>query len=348
MNNIYQQFKSVLDDNSTHINFDEYFTKSDFKKEKIYKQLTEFVNNSSDTIFLSLSGGVDSSVLAYCFKFICEEQNKKLICLHLDYGNRDESVIEKNFIIEYCKILNCELIIYNFDGPKRGEIKRSEYESYTTKIRYTKYKNIIEQIKSEGVVLGHHTDDKIENVFTNIMKGRSLNDLSVINNKSIVNEVTVLRPLMGFYKREVFDFAHKYGVPYFKNTTPSWSIRGQIREEVFPKLRTMFNRFESNLETISSDIDEMSKCILDNVITPFMDNSITKKGNIIYIQKPKIKQTNFFWKTVLMKLLYSHKISMISNKSFKIFMNNIDKHKANLHIKNNKYIITTDTIEIHF
>jgi hypothetical protein len=35
---------------------------------------------------------------------------------------------------------------------------------------------------------------------------------------------------------DIFGFAHKYGIPYFKDTTPKWSTRGKLRNQLLPLL----------------------------------------------------------------------------------------------------------------
>ena len=50
--------------------------------------------------------------------------------------------------------------------------------------------------------------------------------------RGLCKGVTVLRPLLEHEKPEIYDFSHKYGVPYFKDSTPSWSTRGKLRNNL--------------------------------------------------------------------------------------------------------------------
>ena len=50
--------------------------------------------------------------------------------------------------------------------------------------------------------------------------------------ENVVNGVRVWRPMLPFGKDVVYDFAHTFGVPYFKDTTPSWSTRGKLRRQL--------------------------------------------------------------------------------------------------------------------
>ena len=55
------------------------------------------------------------------------------------------------------------------------------------------------------------------------MKGAQLLNVAGIAPASEVNGVMIWRPLMGHGKEEIYAYAHEYGVPYFKDTTPAWS-----------------------------------------------------------------------------------------------------------------------------
>jgi len=364
MENLGKNFKDVLDENSQEHLFDEHLKSKKFRQDKLYVHIKRFLDGlEKDNYFLSLSGGVDSSVLLYCIQDYCElNSNKNLFNLHIDYGNRPESRKEREFIIEYCKLLNTNLEIMVMDGPKRGEIKRSDYENMTTKQRYDKYLEIEKKLNSDGVILGHHTDDKVENIFTNLLKGRNLDDINVMFSKSNIKGVTVLRPLLGLIKKDVFDFAHKFGIPYFKNTTPSWSIRGQTREVVFPKLESMFGNFQKNLNLLGDNIQDLSDCIIDNVIDPFIENNVKKIteqqtlnmkiNNKIIITKPLKEQNKFFWKTVLIKILNKEGIGMISNKSFELYFTTVNRtlegqKKVNHQFKNKMFSFTKESVIIY-
>ena len=41
--------------------------------------------------------------------------------------------------------------------------------------------------------------------------------------------VTSQRPLLSLRKPAIMAWGRKYGVPYFKDSTPAWSVRGKLR-----------------------------------------------------------------------------------------------------------------------
>jgi tRNA(Ile)-lysidine synthase TilS/MesJ len=67
-------------------------------------------------------------------------------------------------------------------------------------------------------------------------QGKSLLQINGMTPVSHVNRVAVWRPMLAHDKAAVLDFAHTYGVPYFKDTTPTWSNRGKLRNQLMPLL----------------------------------------------------------------------------------------------------------------
>ena len=104
-----------------------------FKEEKLYSIIYNFLKERNfKKILISLSGGVDSMVIANILNQI---ENLKLICCHINYNNREESIYERNFLIDYCNYKNLKLEYIDCD-IRRGDIKRDLYESETKEIRY--------------------------------------------------------------------------------------------------------------------------------------------------------------------------------------------------------------------
>ena len=144
---------------------------------------------------------------------------------------------------------------------QRGVTQRDEYEKCTRELRYDLYKATIggeseaaAGVVCPGVCVGHHEGDLQENVISNMMKGGSLLDLGGMGVTSTVNGVSIWRPFLAFNKDDVLKFAHKYGIPYFKDTTPHWSTRGHLRNELFPLLRSMYGEgFVRHLSHLSSE-----------------------------------------------------------------------------------------------
>lgn len=101
------------------------------------------------------------------------------------------------------------------------------------------------------------------------MNGRSVLDLCVMSEESVVDGVLIWRPLLPHDKSEIWKFAYEFNVPNFLDTTPRWSTRGKLRNETFPHLGTQYGNFKANLSLIGSSSMEWAAVIDKMLLQPF-------------------------------------------------------------------------------
>ena len=249
------------------------------------------------TFIVSLSGGVDSMVLLSILIKINIERIKnklsefKLIALHINYNLRSESIYEKTFLEKFCKkwniifhnkeinvnnsLLNNNRTSITVDGKV---LKRQKFEELTKEIRFEFYRNICKKYDGYGVFLGHHMDDIIENIFTNSLKGHNIMDLEVIKSISNNKGIKILRPFLELNKQDILKYASDFKIPYFKDTTPKWSRRGKMRNEIFPLLDSVFNQsWRNKLKEIGEQSNNWNQTIDKVIIKPWMDTVVFSK-----------------------------------------------------------------------
>jgi tRNA(Ile)-lysidine synthetase-like protein len=290
--------------------------------ETLIKFIYSNLESDKNLVIISLSGGVDSVVILAILTIIKKSlpRNLTIVAVHLDYHNREETGLEAEFLFRWCEKIDIPLYYrYIYEGSRERNNTREEYEELTKKIRFDMYKkvqNLYSDFHHIGVILGHHKGDLQENVFFNLMKGRTLTDLSVIKEQSEIMGVKILRPLLSVTKKEIFDVAHLNNFPYFKNTTPSWSNRGKYREIIQPSIIDTFGEgVLTNLSKVSQESDELQIMIKNSIIIPYM-NTIKIKDNLHYL--PKTKDQPFsYWKYIFQEFCHKYKLASISHKSLK-------------------------------
>ncbi len=180
-----------------------------------------------EPVFVSLSGGVDSMVMTALLKL----NGTPVKAIHILYGNRTESEEEYHFLQEYCYRLDVPLYVYRIPYIRRTNIDRAFYETMTRDLRFLTYKACANLTNSPPhVLLGHIQEDVVENIWTNISKGQHLDNLAKMEIAEIQHGVTIMRPLLETTKDQIYAISTALGIPYLKNTTPSWSNRGKFRE----------------------------------------------------------------------------------------------------------------------
>jgi tRNA(Ile)-lysidine synthetase-like protein len=313
-------------------------------EEPLCKLINDYYKNDTDQIIVSLSGGVDSMVLITILKFL----QYNVIAVFINYNNRTECVLEQEFLTEWCKINNIILYTRNITEFKRTDINRTEYEINTKNIRFKFYKTITYMYNTDSVVLAHHKDDVIENIVANIFRGRNILDIAIMKKTAYINNINIIRPFIDIYKDEIYQFANKYKIPYFKDTTPEWSIRGKYRNLILPSLEFTFsNNVKDNLLKLSKQSDEWNSLIQEKIMFPFISTIQFNNTYCDFICKEYITYPISFWTQVFMKIFYHYGKKQPSQKAINCFIititsnNNCDISLSNAcTCKNSNYKIT--------
>tara|TARA_B110000014_G_C20102944_1_gene579396 strand:+ start:151 stop:1236 length:1086 start_codon:yes stop_codon:yes gene_type:complete len=295
----------------------------------LVRVIKQFCENSKNKKFLiSLSGGVDSMILISIIHYLGYE----VIGAHINYNNRVETKEEQNFLTHWCNYNKIKLYTKVIEDLKRSNSKRSEYESITKKIRFDFYKEIIAKENIYMILLGHHKDDIVENIFANVCRGRYILNLAVIKKESIIENVNIGRPMIDFYKKSIYEFANLYQVPYFKDTTPDWSIRGKYRNEIYPKIEDAFTpNVKENLIGLSMQSYEWNNLVQEQIIKPFLNDIVYFQDRVTFNIENYTNYPLCFWNIIFMNIFYHFNKSCPSRKGIQNYMNTI-KEKNNCYI----------------
>ena len=300
----------------------------------LFKSVNQFcIKEKCKTFAISLSGGVDSMVLATIIKYL----GYNVIALHINYNNRDETTCEQKFLENWCRDNNIRLYVKEISEIKRNNSKRSHYESVTKDIRFTFYRNILKKENLDYILLAHHKDDIVENVFANVCRARYILDLAVIRERSTIDGVTICRPMIDYYKDAIYEFAHRYNVPYFKDTTPKWSVRGKYRNIIAPAIEDTFGqKVKNNLIELGRQSDEWNQLVNEEIIEPFLDSVEYSDKSVRFNIERWITYPLCFWSQVFMRIFYHYGKNCPSRRSVQNFMNNLALETClNIAITNN-------------
>jgi len=233
--------------------------------------------NERSKIVVSLSGGVDSIVALYILSKITDN----LVAVHINYNNRKESHDELDFVNYYCDYLGVKLVYRTIKEIKRDDCLhnglRDMYEDITKKIRYDMY-NLQKEGDDIYVLLGHNKDDCFENIITNITNKSCYDNLCGMETLKIIDDINFWRPMLNIKKKDIIEFANINNIPYLFDSTPKWSVRGKIRDNLRPVICSLKNNSdildESQLEgffCLTEHIKETNNIINDVIIRNLVD-----------------------------------------------------------------------------
>jgi len=286
----------------------------------LVKTMDEFCQKNNvyqDGAIVSLSGGVDSMViLAILIRLSKANNNFPIYACSINYNQRDEQGEEMDFLKAYCEFNKVIYFLETLEGysrKKEDSGSRNEFEEESRKVRFNLYNKIIKNHGGKGVFVGHHKDDIIENIFTNSMKGGNLLDLEVMKEISIIHGINIYRPLLAYHKDSIYKLSHDYHIPYFLDTTPKWSRRGKMRNEIFPLLDDVFSKsWRGKIKELGNQSNEWGKYINEYVIDPWYEKIIFQKYGFFL---PANNQPKLIYTNVLLKAMHKIGKHMLKNSS---------------------------------
>ena len=239
------------------------------------------------TIIVSLSGGVDSMVIMDCLlRLRAEIPSLKVIAVHICYLNRDAAKRETEFLTKWCCMHSVVLVTRTIYEYSRDSMDRELYESKTREIRYATYRRVIDGLSISSIssksrervpiILGHHSGDVRENVITNMLNGHSMLELGKMKKMSIHHTLLFCRPLLSLDKNHIYKYSCEFNIPYFLDTTPSWSCRGVLRTELLPTMYRQWgeHKVKTNLDHIAQMSEQWNSIIQKCILQPFLDTVI--------------------------------------------------------------------------
>lgn len=274
-------------------------------EEKIADFVKEYGLGKKEPVVLAVSGGVDSVVLLDLLAKVISRD--KLAIAHVNHGLRKESDKEEEFVKTlaqkhgvdfYCKKLNL----------------KSKSEGTARRERYKFLRNIKSKIGARYIITAHHLNDQVETVLLNLTRGAG--PLELWGMEEV--EGDVLRPLLGFSKKEIKAFAKRKKLRYVEdqsNKDLSFS-RNRIRHKVIPELEKINPGL---LTTLKNNIELAGEAnwIIENQVGRAAGKTV--KGNTIDLSRLRRYDT-FIQKEVIRRMLFA-----MMGKKEGIYLRNIDE-----------------------
>jgi tRNA(Ile)-lysidine synthase TilS/MesJ/uncharacterized protein (DUF924 family) len=275
---------------------------------------------------VSISGGSDSMLVLWT----AVQLGYRPIALGIDYGNREEHLDELYLVDWMTSQLRVPYYVRSIKEIKRvhGSAQddqtdvlskmRTFYETTTREIRFDAYKHF-----KSPVLLGHNWDDCFENCITNMISGRSPENQLGMSFHCIDVNVEIYRPFLPIKKARIVELCNLYGIPYLVDSTPKWSRRGQIRDNIRPVLDAfdplLASKIVENCIEKSKMVEDFQE-LVDNY--PFVD---VEPISHYTFKIPKTRSI-LFWRLIINKIAKLLNEPNIKIGSIKYLIEMIDIH----------------------
>lgn len=237
-----------------------------------------FAVHPQKQFILALSGGVDSTVLAYCL----HQSGISFTAAHVNYQLRGaESERDEQFVHAFCQQFQIPLLVKKIDTNAYCIEHKLSVQVAARQIRYDWFETLQQTntaLKDAWILTAHHANDTIETSMMHFFRGTGIDGLKGI--PAVHHAKKILRPLLPFFKKEIEAFAKNNGLSFVEDSSNATDhyTRNVFRNTVLPAIRDLFPAVEENLfqNTIRfSEVAEVYKEAIQIKLNALME----KKGN---------------------------------------------------------------------
>lgn len=274
---------------------------------------------------------------------------------HVNYHKRDVSNYEEESLKKICAQNDIKIMVLDTEGMKH----KGNFQAWAREIRYDFFAKCVRETNADALLVAHHMDDLLETYIMQTRKNKLL-DYYGIKSQTTINGVKVLRPLLSYEKKELYDYCLDNNVPFSLDVSNDSDIytRNRIRHETINKLTKkdkleMVKTIDSQNKQIEKKLNEISKHIVDKQIEIAYLLSLPDIKDVQYAIDVLLKQNDIkksaslFAVEELLKALKTHnpniRIPITKNKFF-IKDYKILKIGDNLEVNNYTYIVREPAI----
>ena len=180
-------------------------------EKNLYRSLNQKnLFETNPVIAVAVSGGSDSIALVFLLKNWIKKNKGKLIALIIDHQMRENSFKEASFVKKYLGNNNIQSLILQV--PKKNVLKGKMIQAREN--RFLKIINYCKKNRILHIFIGHHYDDNVETFMLRKIAGSNFEGLNCIQEKTIYNDVQIIRPLLKFTKKQILDYNKKMNLVY--------------------------------------------------------------------------------------------------------------------------------------
>lgn len=300
---------------------------------------------------LACSFGPDSMAL---FDMLIKEHYRFAVA-HVNYHKRDVSNYEEESLRKICAQNDIKIMVLDTEGIEH----KGNFQAWAREIRYDFFAKCIRENNADALLVAHHMDDLLETYIMQTSKNKLL-DYYGIKSQTTINEVKVLRPLLSYEKKELYDYCLDNNVPFSLDVSNDSDMytRNKIRHETINKLTKkekleVVKTVDFQNKQIEKKLKEISKHIVDKQIEIAYILSLRDIKDVQYAIDLLLKQncikksaSLFAVKELLKALNNEHpniRIPITKNKFF-IKDYKILKIGDNLEVNNYTYIVREPAI----
>lgn len=261
------------------------------------EQHFSFLKNKK--ILLTISGGIDSVVLAY----LSVNCHLDIALAHCNFHLRGkESEGDQHFVEALAEQLALPLYVEHFDTLKYAKKHQLSVQLAARKLRYDWFEELCQSLGYAYIFTAHHANDSLETYLINTIRGTGIEGLTGIPQQN----GNIIRPLLPFSRKNIQAYAHTHGISWREDSSNAATkyLRNKIRHTIVPVFEKENPGLLSSFLQTQANLQD-SLALLSEYHTVLWNEIVDDRANGLYFSIAKI-QAKSNPRAVLYQLLYRY------------------------------------------
>ena len=279
------------------------------KKEELVERLRAVLVEAhlvsrGDRVLVGVSGGSDSVALLHLLAALRSRLGIDLIVGHVDHQLRVDSAHDAAGVAALAATLGVPLECITRDVRRESTGRGCALEDAARRVRYDALRDIARRRGAGRLALAHTADDQAETVLMRLIRGAGLTGLTGIPTARPLDEVTIIRPLLGFWRSELLAYLERHQLTYREDPTnrdPAF-LRNRIRMQLLPLLEREYNPHIKALCCQLAEQCQVDRAYLQGAATRYWKRLVKRQGHTLLIRRDGLARQPEAIKRMLVRL----------------------------------------------
>jgi len=270
--------------------------------------------DDTDSFLVTVSGGIDSIVMAHLFK----TSGLRFAIAHCNFRLRgQESDDDQLFVSELAGKMEVPYYTKDFDTAGYAGEHGISIQMAARDLRYEWFHEVAESTGYNYIAAGHNQNDIVETMLLNLSRGTGIRGLMGIR----ARHNQIIRPLLFASRQRIVNYAEEHKLSWREDSSNQETkySRNKIRHIILPAFESINPAFEQNALDTAKRIEHTGK-LLDVLLEQIKKEVWTVMPDRIMINIEKLKEypSNDI---LLFELLRDFGVSQLSGE---MLMNTLD------------------------